>query len=302
MKNQKRFKTKQEFTREFGEDFRERVRNTFTQNMHYLFGLPYYGSMTANKKLYPELRSKFRNVCWSISEDMLTDKPHPYEDKSLKLKVTPEESEMVQKKAFALGYNWGPETQVMFTKSPYLFLGGDKIITHMPEKTGKFEEDENIEITPQQFMDGDLPEISCDFGKGDSVSVKTQVRTHAKPDAYVDSRCDILHVWENNTDFALSHITNYLQTLYEYNLMSEEDFKKKHQPEPGQLMFREWNVDVGSYFIRLYCPGHEREAVPFSKSDLQAFLRVKARIDEFDAPLEAAQQFLLTNKDKLGLI
>jgi len=218
----KRFKTKQEFEREFGKDWRYKLNTTFVSSMDYLFGLLYNGSIVSSEyeSLYPNLTKGGSQ--WYISESMLTDKPHPYEGKSFKMKVTLEESEQVQKKAFALGYVWqnGATNPSSFDHT-YLYLKEKKWLSHGSIDVF-FKNHPNIELTPQQFMDGDLPDSTYTTDYGPVYTEKQE--KESKLDAYISRTSYVIIYWDNHK----RNINRDVHEAYKYNLMSEEEFVKKY--------------------------------------------------------------------------
>ena len=133
----RRFKTKQEFAREGGPD-------NWSENMDVFFGLPQ--EKTGHFSLYPELESS----SWTVQDIHLTNEPHPYHDVKVCVYVVNEdESALVQKKAFHMGYRWSSQGQtVSHTEYRYLYFDTDGCITHSAFKRKNY-------LTYQQFMDGD---------------------------------------------------------------------------------------------------------------------------------------------------
>jgi len=214
-------------------------------------------------------------------QEALSEAPHPYEGKSFKIRVTPEESEKVQKKAFKLGYIWNniDSTHVHVLDSMYLFFAwdGDKLrITH---STGQvwFDESSHIELTPQQFLDGDLPE------DGYKVDVAWK-----QTDAYIDRNGNVyLRSLEGKTFKAAVKLSE----LHEYNILSEKEFKSKH---PDKLKFKEWDVVEKGDDIKVGC-------LVFFKADLKAFLSVVDEIFLNKCDCRDVQRFLIDNRKQLGL-
>lgn len=75
-----RFKTKKEFVREYGEDWRKRIRYGWNPRMNFLFGLPVEDAF-ANKVLNSTSVVAAHYIDgWAISKDMLTEKKEEKKD------------------------------------------------------------------------------------------------------------------------------------------------------------------------------------------------------------------------------
>ena len=76
--------------------------------------------------------------------------------RNFKIKVTPKESEVIQKLLFLAGYTWGDDsTEIMPTISPYLFFDNDNHNYQVLTKTNsenRFNEINHYEITFEQFI------------------------------------------------------------------------------------------------------------------------------------------------------
>ena len=71
--------------------------------------------------------------------------------RNFKIKVTPKESEVVQKLLFLAGYKWfSGDKNIKFTDSKYLFFDCDHITTSSLDTT--FINDNNPEITFEEFI------------------------------------------------------------------------------------------------------------------------------------------------------
>jgi len=210
-----------------------------------------------------------------------TTDPHPYEGKSFKIKVTPEESEKVQKKAFALGYSWGcGDKNVSLEEGSYLYILSDKTIG-WGDTEEFFRRHEGDELTPQQFLDGDLPTEAC----GDEDSGWPQWRL----DAYI-SRSNTLVWWDREL-----HSTLTVSDAYKYNLMSEADFKAKH-PDKPKLKFKNWEVTVEGENINVGCKS-------LTKAGAKAFYEFANDTGgHHPTPsLDEVYTFIHRNKKQLGL-
>jgi hypothetical protein len=150
----KRFKTKQEFVNEYGGKWEGKVE--WSSNMDYLFGLPFNQKPDDEYELYPILTDG--EYFWWVTEEMITHTPHPYEGKSIAIDVSnQEESRMVQLKAFELGYGWrvgGKKVQSYDAKSLYLRRGS---VSWDSSPVPEDEDEYDLILTYQQFMDGDVP-------------------------------------------------------------------------------------------------------------------------------------------------
>ena len=230
--------------------------------------------------------------------DMFTDEPHPYEGKSFKIKVTPEESEKVQKKAFKLGYKWfnSREKTIKQTDAPFLFLDDDMGISCMTIGDQYFKDHEYTELTPQQFLDGDLPETWLQTSENEFLA-RLGVSKTEKPDAYIDAHCNPLNIvsWREGRQVT----TCDLKLAYLYNLMSEEEFKKKHPPV---LKFKDWIVKAHSDTIQVHCPGYD--GILLSKKHIQGFMKVADLSGGQGAntpSLDEVYNFIHKHKKELGL-
>ena len=76
--------------------------------------------------------------------------------RNFKIKVTPEQSEILQKLLFIAGYKWGDDTtDVLYTEVPYLFFDNDDHINQVLRKSNsvnRFNEINYDEITFDEFV------------------------------------------------------------------------------------------------------------------------------------------------------
>ena len=272
----KRFKTKQEY-----------------QKDHPVRSLPHYGE--------PDIGNR-----WPYSDDWFTDAPHPYEGKNFKIRVTPEESEKVQKKAFALGYGWKEikEGEVVHSDKAYLYLDNKRLTWGNLDST--YDDDKNIPLTPQQFLDGDLPledwkKLMNECGDDDPGGYKAYaakldglnkfIGRQKKPDAYYNEHNGFIHFWDSGQE-----CQEIIKLAYRYNLMSEEDFKAKHPYKP-KLRFMNWNVTVEGDEIRVACK-------TFTKEGIKAFYEFAKHTRGGTCPapsLDEVYDFIHKNKKELDL-
>jgi len=240
----------------------------------------------------------------SVCAEMLTTTPHPHSGKSFKIRVTPQESEMVQKKVFALGL-WGDRKELVPVGDPHLYLHAHNTMTTTTEPDNLFFANFSYpELTPQQFMEGEVP-VDDEYLKVYDQELKQmetgslvnragsgEAKKHdcSKYDAYISGSNTL--VWYENNE-----ICSNLSVLhaYKFNLMSEEDFKAKH---PDTLMFKNWEVTVEGKNIRVACHGHAGEV--FRKVDIERWMKTGHKIF-VNASIEDAFEFLDANKEKLGL-
>ena len=76
--------------------------------------------------------------------------------RNFKIKVTPEQSEILQKLLFIAGYKWcDGTTDVLYTEVPYLFFDDDNHINQVLRKSNsenRFNEINHDEITFEEFI------------------------------------------------------------------------------------------------------------------------------------------------------
>ena len=76
--------------------------------------------------------------------------------RNFKIKVTTEQSEVIQKLLFLTGYKWIDNSkEVLFTEVPYLFFDDDKYINQVLTKSNsenRFNEVNHDEITFDEFV------------------------------------------------------------------------------------------------------------------------------------------------------
>lgn len=274
-----RFKTKQEFLAEYGKDWRLGNGN-WPPEMDHLFGNPYYNTDNVDG--------------WGMYDRFFTDDKHPYEDLNLKMKVTLEESEKVQKKAFKLGYRWSGsnELKVQSTDRPYLYID-QGIITYgnMPETFLNYTK--NIELTFEQFLNGDLPDYSVPEDKCPEpmIAGAAMMGEPKKYDSYITKE-GLAFWWYNNKEVEFS-----LLAVWESNLMSEEAFKAKHKKLV--LKFGKWEVEVRKDEVIFACHGHSGKR--FSKEDIKQWIWNSERILTNGADLKETYNWLLSHKKDLEL-
>jgi len=210
-----------------------------------------------------------------------TTAPHPYEGKSFKIKVTPKESEKVQKKAFALGYSWYMGHIVLRVHEYGIFVYKDK---HMDSCSTEnyFAHHDSIELTPQQFLDGDLPSEPAI----DPNILQGRIDELKKPDAYITEDNRIIF-WDGEKVDACKDAT----LAWTYNLMQEGAFRSKH---PDKLKFKEWEVTLGPKDIKIGCEW-------FDKKDILRWYERSKVIRSFIVTLDDAYMFINDNKKRLGL-
>ena len=218
-----------------------------------------------------------------------TEAPHPYEGWLFIIRVTPHESEKVQKKAFALGISWhiSKYTEVRHTDSEFLFIDFNGMDLTHDDVAETFSP--HTELTPQQFLDGDLPdrcgkithEFSCYQLDGTQIGEKT--------DAYVTGSDEVGYIIIQTTDKLKTKVIP--QEVHQYNIISEEEFKAKH---PDKLKFKEWEVVEKGDDIKVGC-------LLFFKADLKAFLSVVDEIFLNKCDCRDVQRFLIDNRKQLGL-
>ena len=71
-------------------------------------------------------------------------------------------------------------------------------------------------------------------------------------------------------------LRTYLSDIHKFSLMSEEEFKAKHEKlKLGHLEVTDEGY-ASTGFIRIACPGHNGER--FAKSDIQSFMSIMQRV------------------------
>ena len=116
-------------------------------------------------------------------------------------------------------------------------------------------------------------------------------------DAYVYSD-DGLMIRHEGRNVCLS-LRDHLFHIHKFNLMSEEEFKAKHET----LRLAHWDVTEEGEYIRVACHGHTGEQ--FNKGDIHSFMSVVQRIlkekDRMGLSVKGVYDFLVNNQKQLGL-
>ncbi|GAF69531.1 unnamed protein product [marine sediment metagenome] len=226
------------------------------------------------------------------STHLTTQDPHPYEGEDIKIKVTEEESKIVQEKAFAIGYKWigSDPTKIHHPKAQFLFITKGRIAMDYKDQE-YFDNHKNVELTPQQFLDGDLPEETEKFGvklgegvdwaepgsfaftgndmPGDPYG-SARSGEAKKHDAYIKD--GYLFISGDKGEEKLNSVDVVGGYLYMYNLMSEETFKEKYSPK---LKFKEWDVKIDRDSIGIGC-------VNVVRSQVNTFIHLMKKFDEYN--------------------
>jgi len=254
----KRFKTKQEFendplvyTDKDGDYKHKTGKNCFVKDMRVLFGLS--AEQGFRQELYPNLTDGY--YCWTIEEWMITDLPHPYEGKNIKISVTPEQSEIVQKRAEAMGYKFVGSKGSRDRADHFIILG------HKKDATWVWGPDKNdTELTFDQFCEGYWPEISAGT-KSDAF-----IRTTGEPG------CPKLYVWSGNSKVAIS-----LDKAHHYNIVSEKDFFKKH---PDKLTFKGYDVKEADACWKIGCVTVPKSTTMWFYETMKSLQGANVSVDE----------------------
>ena len=231
------------------------------------------------------------------SKLFLTTDPHPYEGKSFIIKIqTAEESNMVQKKAFALRYEWEKgykdfgETHVRVDLGTNDLLIDKDYLWYNPSK----EDYKEFEcLPPQQFMEGEVPLTAAEWERKrhDEQLIFQKPITEAeatKPDAFViEAKDGYMYLWTE----ANKRLREAPGSLYRYNLMHCNEYFAKH---PDTLKFKEWEVTSGDGTTTVGCK-------TFFNSELKAFSKVTQTLNTHQVDAKEFYTFLYCNKEKLGL-
>ncbi len=240
---------------------------------------------------------------------------NPYEGKAFKIKVTPQNTEMVQAKAYALGYCAVGATDKIRPGVTSVYLSKEGKVTWMSHKSERsdtfFCNHKNTELTPEEFMSGCLPlddvteyikmtehyagvdpckETGWLKREGwtlDSLEV-TEQNDPSRPDAYIDKYHQL---WVQISDAGDPMPVAPVNESWKYNLMSEEAFKAKY---PDKLKFKEWEVTPGTRVVKIGCE-------TFYKKDLGGFSKVMQFLNTHKVDAKEFCTFLYCNKEKLGL-
>ena len=262
----KRFKTKQEFENdhlvyidENGYYNYNKGDNLFVSSMYYLFGLP--AEQESPNELYPNLTND-RNF-WTIEDWMLTDIPHPYEGKKIKISVTPEQSEIVQKRAEAMGYKFVGSKGSRDRADHFIVLDHQKDATWLwyPDENdteltfdqfceGYWLEEINKNITMKNYivLDGKKIELSEETVKNLSESLKEKKYLQRIPGEdlyYIDSLGDISILLNPQAPIPLAKNESYNRRTLEKALKFIQ----------LQNFADEVNVEFGEYIYYLLCYG-----------------------------------------------
>jgi hypothetical protein len=115
---------------------------------------------------------------------------------------------------------------------------------------------------------------------------KTTKSDTMKTDAYID-KYNVLHT---TPEWGEVIVTRDLTQAYKYNLMSKEEFEKKHKKP---LRFAGYDVEVGSDTIHVGCKH-------ITKEGLRGFLNVCRVAEGYTSPKDI-YSFLQAHKQELGL-
>jgi hypothetical protein len=147
-------------------------------------------------------------------------------------------------------------------------------ITDKPgSSTNVSDEDFESAITPKQFM-------LMDWGG--------EAKPQDKADAYIGGIPTALFCWDEAQQY--TWMAPSITDAHLYNLMSEEDFKRKH---PGKLKFKEWDVTIGDKSVEI---GGEK----FSKKAIKRWYKACEEIIAHTSLVEA-HLFIKENKERLGI-
>jgi len=161
------------------------------------------------------------------------------------------EAEMIQKKAFALGYRWADSQQRVQTcllDSGTIFMSDEGVMTYGSKGDGddKANDRDYVRLTYEQFKRGDMPSYAKSYEKCDAYIETDTDRGrkyiggfHAPGIIYYSATYREFR--DENIDFA-----------YAYNLMSYEDFSDAYSPAELPRLFGH-GVTVGSGEINVGC-------------------------------------------------
>jgi len=115
------------------------------------------------------------------------------------------------------------------------------------------------------------------------------LRESMKPDAYVENGFLVAKMFNGSTSsFAILTIDD---TLHEYNIMSKEEFRKKH---PDKLKFKKWEVTADSNYVNIGCKKIE-------KHELETFAEILKLAITYESSGEEVLRFLCAHADELDL-
>ena len=144
----KRFKTKRELKKTNFDNWNNEGK------MDYLFGLPVINKTGGSVEHHPELTKGCSQ--WYAYTDITTNELHPFDGLKLEVEVTPDQSEKLQKKAFAMGYRWqNSGYKIYHTESNFIHFNSyeDKRLTY----SNGSRRISTLKLTYEQFMNGSLP-------------------------------------------------------------------------------------------------------------------------------------------------
>jgi hypothetical protein len=236
----KRFKTKQEFEKEFGKDWKTKtIPYAWSKynSMDYLFGCIYSENF---QECVDTRYAKFLtdDNCWSISEEMLTTKPHPYSKGKWYVEVPEGKHDIVQAKALTCGFKWYSnlhESKWFYNfHNECLLIDNSELLQGLTKKILK-----STKLTFDQFMNGDVPDqeevlkIMC--------IEDHQLRVTNSSNGSVNPLEEIFSI-ENRLELG-------------YKLVTKEEFYKLTKKP---LRFRDWEIEkIGNSAIKVgrygYC-------------------------------------------------
>ena len=220
---------------------------------------------------------------------MLTDKAHPYASQNIKILVSSALSMSgVESKARSLGYALGLRGPAPRNYPFEFYLYSDMSAIWTGKNPGDdFSSHYATELTPNQFLEGYLPDEAFDHEKINK-RIDDLLGKAEKPDAFIleveDGRIFIRTVEEERVEISPGEV-------YKYNILHANEFFEKH---PGPLKFKQWDVKSDMNYIKVGCIGMSREYV-------EGFVKIIDALDQHNVSSAELYKFLHSHKEELDL-
>lgn len=220
------------------------------------------------------------SVEWEIfakgcEPELITTAPHPYDRLKVQVKTTDTAmSKAIQKKAFRMGFSWkSGDKKVKCIDLVFFNFDFHHLVISHGNCTFDFQ------LTPQQFLEGYLPQKIHEIVPGSDAYIKNSV-------VYVDTG--------GSEAFEYKTIIMAQDELHRFNLMSQEEYEKKHKK---RLKFGEWEVSDKGDTILVGCRS-------FSKKDIGGLMRIAhglAGMNDSVPSIGEIYNFVHAHKEELGL-
>lgn len=126
-----------------------------------------------------------------------------------------------------------------------------------------------------------------------------------KPDAYIDdispssgvSLNKPCVIWQDEYGF---FFTDRIKKAYQYNILSEKEYFRRHPIKKKPLKFNGWFVTPEDDRVYIGCTDDQKR-LEFPKEVLNIFMHVCRKAIDYNADLDSVYAWLKENKEKLDL-